>query len=139
MRRLLSFFFALSLLLTNAAGEAMGLPERCPQEACCCGTEESCCPPAVVPRSGCGQDQTPSPTSCGRSGAPIQTAQLPQAPDPVSSSPAAGDPFARPWPATVALARPIRAEAIEPRFSAAGDGALERAPGRLSILRILRI
>ena len=128
MRRLLSVFFAFSLLLTSAVGEATSLPASCPQEACCCGGKIPCCPPPNAPQTSCGRDQTP-----------LQSAQLPQAPNEVEAAKTAGDPYANPWPAVLEQAVTLLAEAKESSFALDADRALERAPDRLSKLRILRI
>jgi len=141
MRLLLSFFFAFSLLLTSAAGESASLPASCPQKTCCCGGEVPCCPPEpeVAAQANCGGDQLPAPNNCGRGQAPILAAQLPQATNDVEAAKAVGDPYARPWPAEVGQARPVRAEAIASQFITGRDGVLQGAPDRLSKLRILRI
>lgn len=128
MRRLLSIFFAFSLLMSTAVSGAVSLPASCPQKACCCGGEEPCCPPPAAPQTSCGRDQ-----------APLPTAQLPQAPDEIEATITAGDPYAHPWPAALEQAMALIIEARESRFTMAVDGALERAPDRLSKLRILRI
>ena len=139
MRRLLSVFFAFSLLLTTAVGGVVSLPASCPQEACCCGGDEPRCPPATAPESNCGKDQIPSPTSCGRGQAPLQTARLPQAPYEVEAVKTAGDPYASPWPPILDRAVTLFIEARESSIPLDADDALERAPDRLSKLRILRI
>lgn len=129
MRRILSIFFAFSLLLASTVGEAsVQTPDCASETTCCCDTQMPCCPAPAAPQGNCGRNQVP-----------LQAAKLPQAPNEVASAPAAGDPYAHPWPAELEQPEAVCAEVGSSHSPAAVEGALARGPDRLSKLRMLRI